>query len=117
MKKEVGEKEKFFQNEGWMQSSQTSFYADRIAATVPESVLLSSLSVNPVDDKNSREKRKKLFHEGLIVLTGTCKRPIDLNGWIKRLKDFHWAKKVDVENYTYDSGDRMGKFRVEMHFE
>lgn len=115
--KEVGEKEKFFKNEGWMQSSRASFYADRIAETVPESVLLTSLDINPLDQKSSREARKKLFEDGLIVITGHCKRPIDLNGWIKRLKDFTWAQKVDVENYSYDSGDKIGKFRVEMHFE
>lgn len=117
LKKEVGEKEKFFQNEGWMQSSRASFYADRIAETVPESMLLTSLDINPLDQKSSREARKKLFEDGLIVITGHCKRPIDLNGWIKRLKDFPWAQKVDVENYAYDSADKIGKFRVEMHFE
>jgi hypothetical protein len=116
LKKEVGEKEKFFLNEGWTKNSQASFFADRIAETIPESILLTTLVVIPLDEEASREKRKQLFKDELIEMTGTCKRPIDLNGWIKRLKDFSWAKKVDVEQYTYDSAEKRGHFRVEIRF-
>jgi hypothetical protein len=114
LKKEVAEKEKFLQNAGWMEASKASFYADRIASTVPESVHLIGLSIKPLDERQSRELRKQVFSENLIVLEGTCKQPIDLNGWIKRLKDFPWAKKVNVENYRYDSGERTGNFKVEI---
>jgi len=116
LQKEVGEKDRFFQNEGWMHASKASFYADRIAATVPTSVLLKTLAVNPINEKETRDLRKQMFDDGLIVIAGSCKRPIDLNGWIKRLKDFAWAKKVNVETYQFDSGEKAGNFRIEVQF-
>ena len=116
LQKEVGEKDRFFQNEGWLQSSKASFYADRIAATVPTSVLLKTLAVNPLNEKETRDLRKQMFDDGFIVIAGSCKRPIDLNGWIKRLKDFAWAKKVNVETYQFDSGEKAGNFKLEVQF-
>ena len=116
LKKEVGEKETFFTGEGWTHSPRASFFSDRIAATVPSSVLLTSLTFHPLDAVATRDKRKNVFEDGRIVLLGTCQRPIDLNGWIRRLKDFPWAKKVDVDNYSYDSNEKKGNFKVEIDY-
>ena len=116
LQKEVGEKNIFLKSAGWMNTSKASFYADRIAATIPPSVLVTSLEVNPIDEKASRDQRKQIFTDELIVITGNCKRPIELNGWIKRLKDFSWVQKVNVENYNYDSEEKAGTFKVEITF-
>lgn len=115
LQKEVVEKEAFLHKTGWAQAPKLSFYADRIAATLPASVMLQTLSLSPLDERKTRDTRKQVYDADLIRITGSCNQPIDLNGWIKRLKDLPWAREVKVENYTYDSGERQGNFKVEIH--
>ncbi|MBC7387684.1 MAG: hypothetical protein H7329_00595 [Opitutaceae bacterium] len=116
LQKEVKEKERFFQNEGWLHISKSSYYSDRIAASVPASVLLKTLTINPANELESRNLRKQIFDDNLIIITGSCNHPIDLNGWISKLKDFSWVKKVNVETYQFDSGQKAGNFKIEVQF-
>jgi len=114
IEKEVKEKELFLSEAGWFSAARESFYADRIAASVPSTILLHSLRVNPLDEKESRAKKKNVFLTGIIVISGECARATDLNPWLQKLKQIEEVNKAEVINYTFDNKERKGIFNIQL---
>ncbi|MFN3402671.1 MAG: hypothetical protein ACK40G_01160 [Cytophagaceae bacterium] len=114
LEKELSEKESFLSEAGWLDPSRSSYYSDRIAASVPPSIRLTRLAVNPYDDKTSKAERKIIFQNGLIILTGNCSKTTELNTWIKTLKGLEWVKDVKVQDYTFDDKNKTGEFKIEL---
>jgi hypothetical protein len=112
--KDVKEKETFLSGAGWLQSSSTTYFADRIAASVPGSVRLTELSVNPLDERKSKEVKKEMFSNGLIVLRGDCTRPTELNEWLDKIKSIDKIVKAKLVQYVYDNKDNKGTFSIEI---
>ncbi len=114
IRKELKEKETFLDKAGWMTSSKLSFYADRIAATLPNSISLNELSINPEDEKLTRDNRKLTLRPGTIQVIGMCGQPTDLNRWISDLDQLRWVSGVQMVSYTYDNKTRKGTFKLEI---
>ncbi|HEY8400839.1 MAG TPA: hypothetical protein VIK89_06235 [Cytophagaceae bacterium] len=112
LQKEVDEKEAFLSTAGWFDNSRTSFYLDRIAASIPNSIRLTGLEVNPLNDHLSKSERKLIFTSRLIKIEGVCADPTQLNGWVKVLKEMAWAKDVKVDKYIYDNKEQKGNFYI-----
>jgi hypothetical protein len=117
LSKEVKEKEAFLSGAGWLQSSSACYYADRIAATVPPSVKLTELSINPLDEKKSKEEKKQLFSTGSILIKGDCSRPTELNEWLDQIKLIDKINKARLVNYFYDNKENKGSFSIEIETE
>lgn len=113
---EFQQKERFLKEAGWINASKTSFYADQIAASVPATVLLKRLSVNPENVSESRKEKRLIFEAGRIVLEGTCKDPVVLNPWLSELKSMSWVTNVVSRKYQYDHKNRTGIFELEISF-
>ncbi|MDF2456913.1 MAG: hypothetical protein K0R51_2906 [Cytophagaceae bacterium] len=114
LENEVKEKNSFLSEAGWLSSLKSSFYADRIAVTIPASVKLTELTVNPINDRKTKELRKTVFESGLVKIAGSSNRPTDLNEWIDKIKAIPSVKKARLLNYTYDQKERVGNFNVEI---
>ena len=114
LSKEVKEKEAFLSEAGWLKSSSNTFYADRIAASVPSSVKLTEFSINPLDERKSKEEKKELFSTGVILLKGDCTRPTELNEWLDKIKSIDKITKAKLVNYSYDTKENKGSFRIEI---
>jgi hypothetical protein len=112
--KEVTEKESFLSDAGWLQPSSMTYYADRIAATVPSSVKLTDFSINPLDERKSKEAKKELFTTGMIVLKGDCVRPTELNEWLDKIKSIDKINKARLVNYSFDNKENKGSFSIEI---
>jgi hypothetical protein len=117
LSKEVKEKESFLSEAGWLQSSAMTFLADRIAASVPASVKLTDLSINPVDERKSKEEKKELFNTGLILLKGECSRPTELNEWLDKIKIIEKINKAKLVNYLFDNKENKGTFSIEIEIQ
>lgn len=115
IRKELKEKEAFLIKAGWMTSSKLSFYADRIAASIPNSISLKELSLYPEDEKLTRDNRKLTLRPGVIQIVGMCAQPTDLNKWINELDNLKWASSVQMVSYTYDNKTKMGTFKLEVN--
>jgi len=113
---EFQQKERFLKEAGWINASKTSFYADQIAASVPATVLLKRLSINPEDVSESRKEKRLIFEAGSILLEGTCKDPVVLNPWLSELKSMDWVTKVVSRKYQYDHKNKTGVFELEISF-
>ncbi|MFL5731302.1 MAG: hypothetical protein ACJ75J_17570 [Cytophagaceae bacterium] len=111
---QIKEKEKFLKESGWLENSRISFFSDRIASTVPESVRLTELSVNPFHEKESTAAKKLIFQNGITLLSGHCSSATELNPWIKKMKDFDWIREVKVLSYAYNEKNKEGDFKIEI---
>lgn len=114
LEKQVQEKEYFLEKAGWLSSPRTSYFADQIASTIPSSIKLTRLRVNPLNEKASKKERKQLFQADTILVTGTCSNPTVLNPWMRELKNMKWVKSANNINYAHDPKTRTGNFEVEI---
>jgi hypothetical protein len=110
--KKVAEREAFLTRAGWMKPSQISYYVDKIGETVPTSILLKELSVNPFQEALTRSEKKLVFASGKINISGNCNKPTDLNPWIQHIKMMDWVNAVEIQNYTFDNNNNKGMFLI-----
>lgn len=113
LKTTVRKKETFLKNAGWLAPSRLSFYADRIARSVPSSIQLTALNINPMDEAAMKEERRYVFSPGNIYIKGTCHNAIYVNRWMKKLNQFSWLSQVSLRDYSHDFRGDKGKFYIE----
>jgi Tfp pilus assembly protein PilN len=110
--RKIAARQSFLNTAGWMKPSRVSYYADEIGGSVPPSILLTELAVNPYQEQSTRAEKKIVFDPDKIVVTGTCNRPTDLNPWIQSMKHMPWVNAVEIQNYTFDNSSGKGKFII-----
>lgn len=114
LQKKVEEKENFMKKAGWFSTPKTSYYADDIASTIPASIKLTALKVNPLNDKISKKERKDVFRSDTIVVGGVCNNPTVLNPWMGELKERQWIESLSHVNYEHDPKTGSGIFQIEI---
>ncbi|HTC00686.1 MAG TPA: hypothetical protein VK705_08390 [Ferruginibacter sp.] len=114
LQKEIDMKDEFLQQYGWTGSSKLSFYADRIAGLVPESVVLTDLSVYPVRTDFFSENNLITFAKDTIKITGTCDDPTELNKFENNLKNIEDFKNIKINNYFFKKETHHGIFLMEI---
>jgi hypothetical protein len=110
--KKVAERESFLLRAGWMRPSLISYYADQLGTTLPETITLNDLTINPLDDQSTRKEKKLVFISDKIHVSGVCNKPTDLNSWIQDIQVLDWVKAVEINNYTYDKKSGKGNFLI-----
>lgn len=109
---ELQQKQKFLDRMGLLESSRTSYYADRIATDLPKQVQLSEMFICPVEKNTNAGKKELSFIPNAIRIEGKCRKSAELNDWIKLLKEKDWIKSVNVLNYTQENNGEPGEFRL-----
>jgi Tfp pilus assembly protein PilN len=113
LEKEVAEKQSFFEKTGMLELSRTSYYADQIAKSLPNTLQLSQLNIAPLIKKENAEEAIS-FDSKTIIIAGNCKRSNELNKWIKIIKSKKWVAEVTLLNYTQDKSKDEGEFSIEL---
>jgi len=104
-------KEAFIQNSGVTKASKISFYADQIALSVPTSIQLNQLFINPLSKRISKAEDIH-FNYDTIKILGTVNRSIELNNWIKYLQEYEWAQEVNIISFIQDNLKTPGEFEI-----
>lgn len=111
LKTEYERKKSFLEQNGLLENSRTSFYADQLAKDLPTSINWKELSVYPLKKKKPDEDEKHLtFENKTIKISGSCDKSIELNEWIKQLKIKKWISNVDLVNYKQENAKEDGYF-------
>ena len=99
----------YLRNNGLLEQSRISFFADILASSVPDNILLTEMNFNPIETKHD-EDVEFVFHNHLIRISGECENSMDLNEWIKDIRDTNkWVK--EISNLSYQLNDkRHGEF-------
>jgi hypothetical protein len=112
LKKQIADRANFFTQNGIAAHTRNSFYADQIAATLPSSLSLTQLTINPV--KIDDETQKISYTPLVIKIKGNTKYSIEVNEWMKELKKMTWASEATLVNYKQESSGTQGIFDIEM---
>jgi hypothetical protein len=105
-------KEEFMLKFGWSSKARNSYLIDRLAATVQGNIQLLELSVNPLEEKQTKKEKYPVFASGKIKATGLCSNPTRLSEWIKMMKALDWVNDVSIQQYGLSENNSMGNFFV-----
>lgn len=112
MKMELQQKQDLVNTTGMNTATRLSFYMDRIGASVPESITLVDLSVNPLKEKKLNAGEKAGFQFGKIYVSGTVAQTEELNLWVEQLKAFEWAREVIIDKYNREEEATQAQFTI-----
>ncbi len=101
----------FLNKIGWEKRTRLSPFIDDIASTIPTTILLTELTIHPINKSNLNSEQTE-FKQNIININGNCNLPTDLNLWINDLKDKSWIKGVQVVNYFFDNNLNKGVFNI-----
>jgi len=94
--------------------SKTSFYADRIAASVPKNIELMEMTIFPEKANSFYEEESRILYENKIInLKGRCTNSFEYNQWLKTLRKIQWIIKVENINYQ-DINENYSQFEVQL---
>ncbi len=111
LKSDFSKKKNFLESAGLLGNSRISFFADRIASDLPQTMNFESVNIFPIIE--SDEKTEELLAEkGLVRINGLTPNPVLLNEWVTNLSAYKWVKKITVQNYNKNSDNSLSKFEV-----
>jgi Tfp pilus assembly protein PilN len=114
LQKEATEKNTYLTTAGWLGVTSNSFYADKLAATVPGAIHLTELNIFPHDITRSKLEKRIVLSTNIVLVKGTCNDPELLNKWINELGALNWVELVKNQNYKYDYNNSIGYFDFQL---
>lgn len=94
LKSERDKKQAVLNESGILNSSFLSLYLNDIGNSVPKTINLISLELNPLGNRFKQDEKLE-FSVNQVVVSGETKSSAMLNYWIKELKRLKWVKKID----------------------
>ena len=113
LKEELKVKEQFVQGSGLTQASRISFYADQIAETVPVSIQLDHIWINPLLKKVTKAEDLNFGFKDIKII-GQVNESIELNNWMNELRDKDWVSEVEVIGFNQDNYKTKGEFEIRL---
>lgn len=115
LKAEYAQKEIFLEQNGLLESSRTSYFADRLAASLPASIQLLDMNIHPLKKKEASDISNALYFDTKIIkISGKCDRNTELNDWMKELETNNWIEKVKLIDYKQANAKDDGIFFIEI---
>lgn len=96
---------------GFTTAELNSFYADSIASTVGDGIILTTLDINPSafdDDKGYS------FNPGVINISGISQNSLVLNKWMKQLGSFKWISTITLESFSREEAAEDSEFSLKL---
>ncbi len=112
MKQKLASKNAFLIQEGWSQSPKMSYYADCIAANVPQEISLTKLEIAEQDKKAERDKKEYKFDAKTIIVEGQTPNGNTLNDWLQVLKQQKFVSDAEIINYKLEETTQKGLFSI-----
>lgn len=107
-------KEEFVKNSGVTKAAKIAFYADQIAMSIPNSIILTQLFINPLE-KRIKKSEDIVFKFNTIRVSGTVSNSIELNQWIKEVKKMKWINDINVISFIQENIKTAGEFEIEIN--
>ncbi|MDQ3191762.1 MAG: hypothetical protein M3Q58_09220 [Bacteroidota bacterium] len=113
LKIKVKDKQIFLEKTGLKGVSKTSYYADRIALDLPETIILTQLHIHPSENKIKNDETP-VFLSKVIIVKGSCKKSTELNEWIRSIKKMAWVNDISVISYKQENMANIGEFEIKI---
>lgn len=99
IKQEIAEKEKLTDNGSQGVNTYFSYYADRIAASKPDGIILQKMHIVPLTLKNKKFDLVGV-QKDTVFIQGVTRNSILLNEWTNNLQSQKFIQHVSITNYT-----------------
>jgi Tfp pilus assembly protein PilN len=113
LKQEIESKGMIVKENDFLNRTNYAFYADQLAACLPEQIKLTRMELDPLLSKPKREKELEIQHN-YIRITGNCKNSITLDNWLETLKKHRWIREVEILQYKQEGKDSMAEFTIQI---
>lgn len=107
-------KKGLIENAGVLNKNRISEYADKIAATLPEEVILSELYFNPKQENDESEDSLITFQNKQLIIKGNCNKSLIINEWANVLKMQKFIKDVSLEKFSYNNEGLLPNFEIKI---
>lgn len=95
------DKEAIIKDVGLLSNKFFTYYDYELLQSIPNEISLSNVNVNPI--KNEVKNNKKIeLSAGLIEIEGLTVDEVAFNNWLKRIKEFDWVQKFEIESLKKD---------------
>lgn len=111
LKKSYTEKRRFIERSGLTETSRLSYYADRIARIVPDSLQFTSIQIAPINDK-IRSDKPIVFEETVILISGKCSNSRYFNVWKDLLKEENWVETIQINQFGQEEPGKPIVFEI-----
>ncbi len=111
----VGKKQKMVDDILKSNASKSSFYINAIITSTPSSVLLTSLSYQPLERRIKIDKKIELRHN-TIVIVGDSNDKTAFFEWINSLESKDWVKNAKITDYG-DVSKSKSTFGLKIHID
>ncbi len=105
LEEEKENKTRILQESGILSQHFLSFYMYQIVHSIPNSVGLDILKVNPVQ-KKIKDFNKIIFETSVIIINGTSDSSASINLWVKELKKENWVSKIEIIDFSKNRNKR-----------
>lgn len=106
-------KKTLIEQTGIFEDKKLSVYADKIASTLPESILLRDLYFNPQTEETEEDSLVS-FNNGQLIIKGNCSKSLLLNEWVNVLKSQSFVKNINLENFIYNAEGHLPNFTLKI---
>lgn len=106
-------KKSLIEEAGILENKRLALYADKIAASLPQDIVLRELYFNP-QEGDAEEDSMLVFSSGGLIIKGNCNKSLLLNEWINVLKSQQFVKSVNLENFIFNSEGHQPNFLLKL---
>ncbi|MCE3229882.1 MAG: hypothetical protein K0S32_4433 [Bacteroidetes bacterium] len=107
-------KKDLIENAGILNRNKLSEYADKIAKTIPDEVVLSELYFNPKDESEDSEDSLVKFRNKELIIKGNCNKSLIINEWVNVLKMQKFVKDVSLEKFAYNNEGILPNYEIKL---
>lgn len=103
LQSKVQQKERLLNSVRLVSNSKVSKYIDEIGVLIPNTVLLSELSYQPIQQRLKKDKEIN-FKKNSIVVKGVVKKDEDFTNLVNNLEQNKWVDELTIVSYGKNKG-------------
>jgi hypothetical protein len=89
-----------------------TFFLSEIAHSVPESIKLDLIDINPISSTNMKPGKPIKFNDDIIRIEGITANAELLNQWVNKLKEFSRISKLEIHSFQKDENAEGFRFQL-----
>lgn len=109
---EYQKKKDLIENAGILGKNKLSEFADKIALTIPEEVVLTEMNFHPPIEREEGVDSLLTFESNKIILRGNCNKSLIINEWVNVLNLQTFIKEVVLQKFAYNNEGILPNFEI-----
>ncbi|MBL7893846.1 MAG: hypothetical protein JNK50_01040 [Bacteroidia bacterium] len=95
---------------GLLENNPISKFADKIASTIPEEVIITEMIFNPIN--LNEEDSLVAFSKNQLIIKGNCNKSLLINEWVNILKSQSFIQSVSLEKFLFKTESSQPNFEL-----